>query len=375
MSYEQIVLSEMSASAYSDPIFHKKEAKQVFRNHWGFACLTSEIATPGAYITAKIGEDSVIVVRDKNELRAFHNVCAHRGAEITSGAGVTKEFKCPYHAWTYGLNGALVGIPGVKKFEHTIGLQPLKVETWGPFVFVCGDSNINSLSYFYGDLFDYLQKTVDFLDITSTGTMEEFNFSTEANWKIVVENSLECYHCAYGHPGLASSLDLRKFEQWTQGWWSAQQAPQRIDGEKRGATLGDVTNASAKVSGMDSARFNFLFPNLYISVWPGSQGFSTTQIIPKGYHRTETRHRRFFQNDVSDAEKQESHAFIKEVISEDIILCESVQRGLNREVTNQRLLVNRIDPGPDETCILHFHKLLQEKTNEPMLKSTRDANP
>ena len=79
-----------------------------------------------------------------------------------------------------------------------------------------------------------------------------------------------------------------------------------------------------------------LFPNLYISVWPGSLGFSTTEITPKGHHRTETRHRRFFHSDVSDTEKKESHAFIKEVIDEDIALCESVQRGLDRGVTEQR---------------------------------------
>ena len=183
----------------------------------------------------------------------------------------------------------------LKNVENS-SLQQLRIEIWGPFVFVCSDPDIEPLSHYYGDLFDYFQRKIDLTEIAFFGNMEEIIFETEANWKVVVENSLECYHWAHAHPGLASSIDLRQFEQWAQGWWSAQQAPQKIIGKKRGAALGKATYESSKVSGMDSARFNFLFPNLYISVWPGSLGFSTTEITPKGHHRTETRHRRFFHS-------------------------------------------------------------------------------
>lgn len=374
MGNEQIVLSKIATKSYCDPQTFEKENAQVFRRHWGFACLAKEVKEPGAYVTSKIGSDSIIVVRDKEKLRAFHNVCPHRGSEITSGQGVTKELQCPYHAWTYGLDGQLIRIPGVKKFQEPISLQQLRIEIWGPFVFVCSDPDIEPLSHYYGDLFDYFQRKIDLTEIAFFGNMEEIIFETEANWKVVVENSLECYHCAHAHPGLASSIDLRQFEQWAQGWWSAQQAPQKIIGKKRGAALGKATYESSKVSGMDSARFNFLFPNLYISVWPGSLGFSTTEITPKGHHRTETRHRRFFHSDVSDTEKKESYAFIKEVIDEDIALCESVQRGLDRGVTEQRLVVNRPNLGPDETCILHFHDLLLRKVNQSPVNSSKDIN-
>ena len=117
MGNEQIVLSKIATKSYCDPQTFEKENAQVFRRHWGFACLAKEVKEPGAYVTSKIGSDSIIVVRDKEKLRAFHNVCPHRGSEITSGQGVTKELQCPYHAWTYGLDGQLIRIPGVKKFQ------------------------------------------------------------------------------------------------------------------------------------------------------------------------------------------------------------------------------------------------------------------
>jgi phenylpropionate dioxygenase-like ring-hydroxylating dioxygenase large terminal subunit len=372
MRNEQIVLSKIPPSSYCDPKIFQRENEQVFRRHWGFACLTTELKRSGAYITSNVGGDNVIVVRDKKKLRAFHNVCPHRGSEIASGAGITKEFQCPYHAWTYGLDGQLIRVPGVNTLQEQISLQPLRTEIWGPFVFVCSNPDIEPLSHFYGDLFDYFQNKVDLTEIASFGTMDEITFEIEANWKVVVENSLECYHCAYAHPGLASSIDLRQFEQWTRGWWSAQQAPQKVDGNKRGAALGQATYENARVSGLDSARFNFLFPNLYISIWPGSLGFSTTEITPKGHHRTETRHRRFFHNEVSETEQKESHAFIREVINEDIALCESVQRGLDQGVTDQRLMVKRSGSGPDETCILHFHELLLNKVGKSTSTSIKD---
>jgi phenylpropionate dioxygenase-like ring-hydroxylating dioxygenase large terminal subunit len=358
----EIILSDIPTKAYYDPEIFRKEAEQIFRRHWAFACLTTEVIKPGAYITANIGSDQIIVVRDNETVRAFHNVCPHRGAEIISGSGLVKKFTCPYHAWSYELDGSLLRAPGASRLGSNVELRQLKVETWGPFVFVCSDyDNVPPLANYFGELFEYFETKVDLDQIVSDGKMKEYRFEIEANWKVVVENSLECYHCSHAHSGLASSLDLRKFEQSANGWWNTQQVPQRIGGEQQGATLGTITQASAEESGFDTARFNFLFPNLYVSVWPGSEGFSTTEITPQGCHRTITRHRRFFQNETSQTEREESDAFIRQVINEDIVLCESVQRGLDRNVTNQRLMIRPEKSGADESCILHFHRLLKRE--------------
>ena len=95
MSGARIVLSGIPTKTYYDPAIFVEETEQIFRRHWGFACLTTEVTRPGAYLTANIGGDNVIVVRDENQLRAFHNVCLHRGAEIVSGVGTATEFSVP----------------------------------------------------------------------------------------------------------------------------------------------------------------------------------------------------------------------------------------------------------------------------------------
>ena len=126
---------------------------------------------------------------------------------------------------------------------------------------------------------------------------------------------------------------------------------------------------------MRAARFNFLFPNLYVSVWPGSEGFSTTEVQPLGPHRTRTRFRRFFRGRVSDAEREESRAFSRAVIDEDIALCESVQRGLDRQVSEQRLVVGDEGEGADERCIAHFHALLRERLEWPSPGAASEVRP
>ena len=365
MDSGRIVASGIPAETYRDPARFEQEQERVFRRHWGFACLDREVESHGAYTVATVGGDRVVVVRDGETLRAFHNVCQHRGAEVAAGTGTASAFRCPYHAWTYGLDGGLVKAPGVAGRPGAIRLRALRLESWGPFVFVCSDPAVAPLRRHYGELFDDLDARVGLSGLADSGTTDEVCFETEANWKVIVENSLECYHCAFAHPGLAGSLDLRRYRQWTGTWWSTQQAPQRIAESTEDAALGEATRRGAEESGLRAARFNFLFPNLFVSVWPGSEGFSTTEILPLGFHRTRTRFRRFFNRRVPDAEREESLAFIRQVIGEDVALCESVQRGLDRGVSSLRLVVGRGSHGADERCIAHFHACLREALQWP----------
>ena len=357
----RITSSGIPTWTYCDPVAFAREREYLFRRSWGFACLIGEVDRPGAYTVANVGGDSVLVVHDGERRRAFHNVCRHRGAEIAAGAGAATEFRCPYHAWTYRLDGVLDKVPGVREIPDGVRLRELQVETWGPFVFVCSDRQVEPLDRYFGDIFEDVDSRVDLSTVAENGTSDEFSFEMEANWKVVVENSLECYHCRFAHPGLADSLDLSRYRQWTGRWWSTQQVPQRIAEPVAQTALGEASRRGADESGMRAARFNFLFPNLYVSVWPGSEGFSTTEVHPLGPHCTRTRFRRFFHGRVSDAEREESRTFSRAVIDEDIALCESVQRGLDRQVSEQRLVVGVGGEGADESCIAHFHALLREK--------------
>ena len=362
MRSARITSSGIPTWTYCDPDAFAWEREYLFRRSWGFACLAREVDEPGAYAVASVGGDSVLVVHDGERRRAFHNVCRHRGAEVMAGSGVASEFRCPYHAWTYRLDGVLDRVPGVREIPQGIGLRELRVETWGPFVFVCSDRDVEALGRFFGDVFEDVGSRVDLAAVAEHGTTDEVNFEVEANWKVVVENSLECYHCRFAHPGLAESLELSRYRQWTGRWWSTQQVPQHTAEPVAQTALGEASRRGADESGMRTARFNFLFPNLYVSVWPGSEGFSTTEVQPLGPHRTRTRFRRFFKRRVSDVERNESRAFSRAVIDEDIALCESVQRGLDRRLGEQRLVIGTAsEEGADESCIAHFHALLREK--------------
>ena len=359
----RITPSGIPTWTYCDPVAFAQEREHLFRRSWGFACLVREVDRPGAYTVASVGGDSVLVVHDGERRRAFHNVCRHRGAEVAAGSGVTSELRCPYHAWTYRLDGALDKAPGVREIPEGIRLRELRVETWGPFVFVCSDRQVEALHRYFEDIFKDIDSRVNLSSVAENGTTDEVSFEMEANWKVVVENSLECYHCRFAHPGLADSLELSRYRQWAGRWWSTQQVPQRNAEPVAQTALGEATRRGAGESGMRAARFNFLFPNLYVSVWPGSEGFSTTEVHPLGPQRTRTRFRRFFNGRVSDAERAESRAFSRAVIDEDIALCESVQRGLEQQLSEQRLVIGDGGEGPDESCIAHFHALLRERLN------------
>ncbi|MBW3592715.1 MAG: Rieske (2Fe-2S) protein, partial [Actinobacteria bacterium] len=134
----------LPASWYSDPDVLRREQERIFRRSWQYAGRAEELADPGDYVTCRAGDVPVVVVRDEGgELRAYVNVCRHRGHEVASGAGNRRTLQCPYHAWTYGLDGALLAAPrtarepGLEKSE--LSLLPTSVETWGPFLFVHPD--------------------------------------------------------------------------------------------------------------------------------------------------------------------------------------------------------------------------------------------
>src|SRR5918995_1382083 len=146
---------------YSDPDVLRLERERIFRHAWQYAGRTDQIADPGSFFTCDAGGVPIVVVRDKDGLlRAFLNVCRHRGSLVCEGEGKRETLQCPYHAWTYGLDGSLRAAPrsdresGFDKAD--LGLVPVSVETWGPFVFVNPDAEAVPLAEILGDLPDLL---------------------------------------------------------------------------------------------------------------------------------------------------------------------------------------------------------------------------
>ena len=214
---ESLFLSTLPGRYYYDPAIFELEQERIFSSMWVCAGRVESIpAKPGAYQVVTIGKESVIIVRNRDGvLHAFLNVCRHRGARLCSETcGQLKgSIQCRYHAWTYGLDGRLIGAPNVmndQQFDRAaFGLLPVALDTWEGFIClnlsgspVPADAQLNrQIIQRFGSYEPFARYGVGDLQIGKTVTYE-----VQANWKLLIENFMECYHCAPMHPELCDAL-------------------------------------------------------------------------------------------------------------------------------------------------------------------------
>lgn len=185
---------------YTSPDFFAIEIERIFSKVWNFIGPEDRIAEPGSFFTTVVAGVQVLVVRGKDrQVRAFQNTCRHRGTRIAAGEGSARSFSCPYHSWTYDLNGALLSAPhmsGTINFstaEH--GLLPIRLETWGGFLFINLDSNAPDLKSYLGDL----PNVVAPYGLANMTCVRRRDYQVRCNWKIYVENSKDSEHVASVH--------------------------------------------------------------------------------------------------------------------------------------------------------------------------------
>jgi Rieske 2Fe-2S family protein len=218
------------------------DMEEIFEKDWIFAGMTCEIPTKGSYITVEVGNNSVILTRDNTgAVRGFYNVCRHRGSRLCSKAqGKVAKLVCPYHQWTYELDGRLLyaGSNMGDVFDPSeYGLKPVHVKTGGGFILICLAEDPPAVDDFLATLGEYLEPyDMDNVKVAAESTLVE-----KANWKLVVENNRECYHCSAAHPELLNSLqefddteDPRATPEYKalvarkQAEWSAQNIPWQL---------------------------------------------------------------------------------------------------------------------------------------------------
>lgn len=195
---------------YNDPWVFRVEMEEIFQKEWLFAGLTCEIPDKGNYFTLNVGASPVMIVRDQQgEVRAFHNVCRHRGSRIcVNERGKAAKLVCPYHQWTYELDGRLLfaGTQMGENFDMSrFSLKPVHVRTAGGYIFISLADEPPEIDGFLADLARYLEP----YDLDNAKVAVETSIIEQANWKLVVENNRECYHCAGSHPEL-----LRTLQEW-----------------------------------------------------------------------------------------------------------------------------------------------------------------
>jgi choline monooxygenase len=340
----------MPWSWYTDPAVLQLERERIFRRFWQYAGRADEVAEPGSFAPTRAGDVPVLLVRDRDgTLRAFVNVCRHRGSIVCDAPGRRATIQCPYHAWTYGLDGRLVSAPrseregGIETEE--LGLVPLLIETWGPFVFVNLDPDAGPLSDFLEDVPERIADAG--IDLDAVRFLKRAESELDANWKISAENFLECYHCPVAHPGFSAVMDVSPdaYLLETHRWRMAQVGPPRR--EPRGSY-----NPSGEV---ERGQFHFLFPNMVINVMPGRPNLSIGPIVPLTPERTYRFLDYFFAPDADETWIEESLAFDAQVAAEDTRLVERVQQGVRSGMIEE----GRLMPE-SERLVAHFQSLVVE---------------
>ena len=200
------------AWCYGDQAFHGRELERIFGTAWCLVGHVDRVPAPGDYMTIEYAGRPLIVVRGRDGIvRAFANSCRHRGSRVAEGNGACRAFKCPYHGWVYGLDGALEGAPdmeetrGFEKRNH--GLVPVRIETWGGLMFLNFDPEAAPLARWLGDLVATLAP----YKLDRLALARERTYGVACNWKVYVENFMDYYHTPTVHQDSLASGSLKVY--------------------------------------------------------------------------------------------------------------------------------------------------------------------
>ena len=333
---------------YADPDILRREGERIFARAWQYVGHTGQLTDDGSYFASTAGQIPVVVTRARDgQLRAFLNVCRHRGHVVASGEGKRNALQCPYHAWTYDLDGRLRAAPRSDRepgFEPgELGLMSIQVDTWGPLVFVNPDNDAPTLGEALGEVPAQL---AEILDVNALQFRFRAESELETNWKISCENFLECYHCAVAHPGFSAAVDVSPdaYRLESKGLVSSQFGPVRQNGDNFLAG-GEVPRS----------QFHFLWPNFGLNVFPGHPNLSCGPMLPAGPERTARFLDYFFAPDVDQGWVDELLTFDTQVGVEDKALVEGVQRGVRSGLLPEGRLLSE-----SEQLVAHFQRLCTE---------------
>jgi choline monooxygenase len=342
------IASTPPSSWYTDASILELENRTVFSSSWQAIARSGQLVEPGQYITSELVGEPILIVRGTDSiLRGFYNVCRHHAAAVmTQHEGTARQLRCPYHGWTYNLEGALILAPELGRaadFDRaTNSLVPVEIDVWNNWVFMKLTRGTPSLHNFLGkNLLEQFER----LNLESLQWVERRSYTLNCNWKVFVDNYLDGgYHVPHLHHGLNSVLDYNNYTIETGERFCLQSSPivsQRAAADTAGLRQGK------------RALYCWIYPNFMINIYGGVM--DTNLVIPRGVDRTEVVFDYYFADTSSGAQKKSlaSIALSEQIQGEDVAICESVQRGLNsRSYSAGRLSVRR------EAGDHLFHKLL-----------------
>lgn len=349
---------------YTDPEIHKLELEKVFGYEWNYFCHQSQIPNPGDYKLGEVAGQSIYVIRGRDEqIRAFFNVCQHRGHELLSQPeGNARVVVCPYHAWSYDTEGNLRGAPKMKEVDgfdrSKVKLCQIRCEVVGGFVFLNFSDDAPSFREMAPDFEPILTSMV--AEVEKLQFVKQKNYDIAANWKIVTENFLEAYHVEFSgeaHVALGNIIDIDTYRfnitgrciEYTAGGGEEEVIPYDV-------------NKEAAFTNTKNAPFHqcFLYPHMSFSIFPGTNMMFVFNMRPNGPEST-SEEIIYFTLDGSFSEPTETaEEYVSDNLNpEDIQLVEAVHRGLkSKGYQPGRLMVDpEMKAAWGEQFIHHFNTL------------------
>lgn len=363
IDWDEVPGKPLSPWTYTNAELFELEYEALFLRRWQLAGHVNDVAEVGDFISSDIGRDNIFVVRGKDQqLRAFKNVCRHRASRVLEGKGTCKGvIRCPYHGWTYQLDGSLMAIPkdenfeGIDKASH--GLHEIQLEVFHGMLFVRLMGGGQSVAEHFGDTAHYFEKygVADYEPIMQT-TTQVWN----CNWKVAWDNYLENYHIAIGHPGLNRLVNISdvgaSFSSGVSfGEFDLRSKSSNVDAERQYQEM--VEHAQARVP--EDIRYKWvqfgLAPNLGIDLYP--ELLDIFQLVPLSHDKTLVRAGYYGHKNPTPEEQELRRLNVKvnaPINDEDQVLCARVQQGLQ---------THGYTPGPlsqMELDIFHFHEMIRE---------------
>ncbi len=351
------------SEVYVKEKWHGVDQKAIIKRTWQWVCHIENLRHAGSFVTADIAGQPICIIRGKDKtLRAFFNVCKHRAMKLLHDhVGQTSRIMCPYHGWTYGLEGNLITAPATEHLidfdTETICLDRIQVEVFCGFVFVNLDPNAPALA----DLSEALADEIDFWvpDIEQLTFAKRLNYEIRANWKNVVDNFLECYHCPIAHKDFCTLVDMNTYKVTTQGIYSSHMA----EAGKSENSAYTVDQASVR----EHAVW-WLWPNTCLMRYPGRDNLIVMQIIPVAADRCIETYDFFLETSIPTEAEREAIDYLDNVLqAEDIWIVENVQKGMSTTAFEQgRIIYDPAGSGKSEHAVHHFHGLVLEAYSNAM---------
>jgi phenylpropionate dioxygenase-like ring-hydroxylating dioxygenase large terminal subunit len=355
---------------YDNAALTRLEHQRILLPSWQIVCHINDIPDPGSFMTFDLGPESIVALRDRDgDIHAYHNVCRHRAARLLEGDGSCgNSITCPYHGWTYNLDGSLRGtpvresFPGLDRDQH--GLMKVRMEIMAGFVFVSLTGDGPPPSAMWGDMLaDFAPYNFEQMRPLAPMYYEDWN----VDWKVAMDNYLESYHVPIGHPGLSrmftpdydDQLNLASGVARGVGWM--REAPSPKWSEWRYQAMVEGLTQNLPEPNRRCWRFYSMLPNLGIDVYPDQMDFF--QVLPRGPGKCTIRGGTYGLPD--DRREMRVLRYLnarinRQVQREDDDLCRRVQRGLASSFYK---------PGPlstHEICILQFHDMIRRRIPETL---------